>query len=157
MTLWLGAHYGKLPSCQVWVAIVMAKIVMRLKGYEILLKGATQDKSLPCQIWWHRGFCGGDMMFSVVEEQDFTCFCLIPPLLFFFKERHLLCSHKQNFKIKRTLNKKIDSMFNEKKNDLGQMFPGKRMTKYWPKNIFTGPFMKHQREGGVLKNYMLSA
>ena len=105
----------------------------------------------------HRGFCGGDMMFSVVEEQDFTCFCLIPPLLFFFKERHLLCSHKQNFKIKRTLNKKIDSMFNEKKNDLGQMFPGKRMTKYWPKNIFTGPFMKHQREGGVLKNYVLSA
>ena len=63
----------------------------------------------------HRGFCSGDMMFSVVEGQDFTCFCLIPPLLFFFKERHLLCSHKQNFKIKRTLNKKIDSMFNEKK------------------------------------------
>ena len=45
-------------------------------------------------------------MFSVVEEQDSTCYYLNQPLLFISKAHGMLCSHIRNFAIKRTMLKK---------------------------------------------------
>ena len=59
--------------------------------------------------------CGSEDLISlVVEEQDYACSCLNPPLLFIYKAHGMLTSHTQNFIIKGTLTKTLASVSNEK-------------------------------------------
>ena len=58
--------------------------------------------------------CGSeDLMSLLVEEQDYTCSCLNPSLLFIYKAHGMLTSHRRNFVIKGTLTKTLASVSNE--------------------------------------------
>ena len=59
--------------------------------------------------------CGSEDLISlVVEEQDYACSWLNPPLLFIYKAHGMLTSHTQNFVIKGTLTKTLASVSSEK-------------------------------------------
>ena len=52
------------------------------KGHKILWWEPFSVSHHPVKFGGHRHCGSGDMMFLVVNEQDFTCLCLDHPLLF---------------------------------------------------------------------------
>ena len=69
-----------------------------IKGSCDFLGGNPLVSHHPTKLGSHK-HCGSGDMFLVVKEQDFTCPCFNPPLLFIFKARGIPCSNTWNFRI----------------------------------------------------------